>query len=92
MTRKDFAKIIGDITELHWNGKCDCCKKAEDIDMNVLLHLEKLGMGAPELDSDRSKAMTNVRVYPVYNMWEDDFDKDEKLVEEYKRILTRKKK
>jgi hypothetical protein len=92
MTRKEFAKIIGDVTEKHWNSKCDCCKNGDDIDMNVLLELESLGMGAPELDGDRSKAMTEVRVYPIYNMWADDFDKDEKLVKAYQRILTKKKK
>jgi hypothetical protein len=90
MTRKEFAKIIGDITERHYNSKCDCCKNGDDIDMNVLLELESLGMGPPYLDKIKSAVVQDVYIYPEFRMWDDDFEKDKLLVNALERYRKRK--
>lgn len=91
MTRRDFAKLIGDITEKHYNSKCDCCKNGADIDMNVLLELEEYGMAPPNLDADKCHVISDVYVYPDFRMYDEDFDNDPQLVARLKRYKERKK-
>lgn len=58
----------------------------------LLKIFEDSGFRPPALSSDHCEAITNV-YYGGYtfNMWEEDFDKDEKLVVELNKILSRKK-
>jgi hypothetical protein len=63
----------------------------EDVEAeDLLVRLEKLGMRPPDVPKDMAHAITVVRMFPDYNMWEEDFYKDEALVTALNRRKARK--
>ncbi len=58
---------------------------------NLLLSfIEKAGMKPPCVDGDKCQAIMNVYIDSTFNRWDEDFDKDEKLVAAYERRMNRK--
>lgn len=55
---------------------------------SILKALEELGMKPPALQGDHGQAVIAVYIYPDFNMWEEDFNKDPKLVEALRRYRT----
>lgn len=56
----------------------------------LLTVLEKKGMRPPSVDSDKFQALARVYVDFSPNMWDEDFDKDEKAVAVYNRRMENK--
>ncbi len=57
---------------------------------SILTRLEKAGMAPPCVDDDRCQAIMRVYYDSTFNRWDEDFDKDEKLVAAYKRRMSLK--
>lgn len=51
----------------------------------ILAIIEKIGMNPPALDSKRYKALYSVYIEPSPYMWEEDFEKDKKVLEVYNK-------
>lgn len=49
----------------------------------VLKFIEKIGMVPPALSGAKCKALAHVYLYPDYNLWDEDFEKDKKAVDAY---------
>ncbi len=58
----------------------------------ILKRLEKLGMGPPCLDHDKCQVLHQIYIDPHFNIWDEDFEANPKLVEALKKRLGRKKK
>lgn len=56
----------------------------------ILDLLERAGMEPPRLSGDRAQAHMLVYYDSSLNMWDEDFDRDPKLVETYNRRMNRK--
>jgi len=83
MKRSDALQIIKDYLDVN-DGKLNADQ--------VLAIVEKLGMAPPLLDEDKCQAIMHV-YYMGYTLrqWDEDFEKDNKVVEAYKRRLERQK-
>jgi hypothetical protein len=47
---------------------------------------EGLGMKPPSATGEFSKALTDIYIYPDYNQWDDDLDKDKKVIDYLNRL------
>jgi hypothetical protein len=57
----------------------------------LLRFIEKAGMKPPCVDGDKCQALMHVYIDPSFNMWDEDFEKDPKLVAAYERRMNRTK-
>lgn len=57
----------------------------------LLMAIEEAGMKPPALGGDEAQALMRVYVYPSFNMWDEEFHKDEKVAEAFKKIMMREK-
>ncbi len=83
MRRVEMVKRIADLL-----GKLP--PNREDAAELVLSSLERDGMAPPTLPSAYSQAITQIYIYPRYNQWEEQIEKDEKVINWIKNRRGRK--
>ncbi len=60
----------------------------EQAAQSILTRLEKAGMAPPCLDSDRVQCLLQIYFDPNFNMWNEEFEADPKLVSAYERRMA----
>ena len=63
-----------------------------DLESELMLNFftQELKLSPPPLSGDFAQALMDVYIDPNFNMWEDDFMKDPKLVQALNKIQSRK--
>lgn len=89
MKRTEMLTKISGFIESITEGKVLFNETESDM---LLTFIEQAGMGAPRLDGERCQAIMST-YYAGYtlNKWDEEFDKDSKVVEAYKKRMERKK-
>ena len=83
MKRTDFLlKLENILIELPAH---DVALAAEEL----LARIEKLGMRPPDTNDVYSDAIVSVYIYPNYNQWDEDVEKDEKIMSEVRRRASK---
>lgn len=52
----------------------------EEAATDILNRLEKAGMAPPGVSNDYGQALSHVYIYPDFNQWDEDVEKDEKVM------------
>lgn len=96
MKRSKMVQILAD--EIHDNcvdkTYAECSAQAD----SFLTLLEKEGMQPPSIRGDYSRALSNIYMFPDYNIWEEVLEKDEKVmeakakIEEYRNLSPQQRK
>lgn len=79
MKRADAVLMLAEhLIELY--GKRDVLDDAD----SILAYIEKMGMQPPELTQMWYNALSDVYVYPNASIWQEEVEKDERVVARYK--------
>lgn len=88
MKRIEMRMLIADV--IHLYRRNTEATTSEGLAEMVLDKIEAAGMKPPCVDGDKCQAIMNVYIDSTFNRWDEDFDKDEKLVAAYNRRMNRK--
>lgn len=61
----------------------------EKLATEILNTVERLGMKPPHLGGEKYQALAHVYIDPSGNMWDEEFEQDEKAVAAYKRRMNK---
>lgn len=61
----------------------------DNFEEQILTIVEKIGMKPPCVDSNRCQVLMQVYIDPSFNMWDEDFDKEERLLSAYNKRVSR---
>lgn len=56
---------------------------------NILASMEQAGMKPPSTDDDRRQVLMHIYMDPDFNIWDEDFDKNEQAGKAYKKRMAK---